>query len=184
MDEETQRQVDDLHERMVATRSIRAAQQRRLYVLQEQAARFGVTVAPEIVTEIADLRGQIRASDGELAEIQRLITRLATAPPSVLVLPDLAPYVPALEPALVDSRIREFGAALNHFRELFAVLAEQMEVAREESKEWRTSETAGRQAGMLAHREQHRAVRIAIVAGGLLLLLLVGAVVALLIRVF
>ena len=62
-------------------RALLIEKQRRLHVLQLQAARYGINTPPEIANEIADLDGKLDhrgdlLRQGEIAKIKRLITEL------------------------------------------------------------------------------------------------------------
>lgn len=170
MDDETQRQLAELRDEIVAVARIRDAHKRRLYVLQEQTAQQGILAPAVLITECVDIGVAIRAADVQLAEFRRLVVRLEQAPPSVLTLPDRAPYLPVLDPTLVNGQLRELGGAIVRMGDAIADLHELDDLAREESREWRA-----------AQRSTDRAFRI---GGAVVLLLLTIAVVVLLIQVF
>lgn len=176
-DEETQRQLAELRERLAATQRIREAHQRRLYVLQEQAAHFGADAPAHLLTESADLGVKIRAADGEIHEIERRIARLELAPQSALVLPESGPPIPQLVPAVVDTRLQAVEQAIEWMRSTIADIREDVQLAREESREWRQAERAGRQEGQ-------RIYRLLFIGGAITFLILAIGVVLIAIRVY
>lgn len=176
-DEETQRQVAELRERLAATQRIREAHQRRLYVLQEQAASFGLAAPAHLLTEIADLGVKVRAADGEIREIERRVARLELAPQSALALPASGSPIPQLIPAVVDTRLSALEHSMVRVEDAVAHIREQAEQARQESREWRQAERAGRQEGQ-------RTYRLLFAGGAIVLLVLAAVLVLVAIRVY
>lgn len=183
-DEETQRQLTELRDSIAATARIRDAHQRRLYVLQEQAAQYGIDAPAHLVTETVDLGVKIKAADEQIREFRRLAVRLEQAPQSALTLPDADAVIPVLLPAVVDQRLREMGATVDRMGDMFAHLQELIDLSREESREWRNTERAARQGGMRDHHGEHRTQRIILVGGAVVLLILAIGVVLIAVKVF
>lgn len=176
MDESTRQQLDELRPQLDARRRLRAAHQRRYDALAEQAATWGRGVAVEVVQELTDLAVTIKAVDAEIREIEARIIRLETAPApdTVLMIPDEAPRVPTLVPALVDDRLRAQDRALEWVREVVTEIRRDVAKSRQESLEWRTSETRQREEGMRAHQDHHSSIRlVGMVSGAAVLIILV-----------
>lgn len=172
-DEETQRQVAELAERLASTRRIREAHQRRLYVLQEQAAQFGKDAPAHILTEIADLGIKVREANAEIQEIERRIARLELAPQSGLSATAgiTGPAViPELLPAVVDTRLQAVEHAIERIGDAIAYMREQADQAREESREWRSAERSSRETGQ---RRYDRMVIVLIILAAVVVLIAV-----------
>jgi hypothetical protein len=172
-DDETRQQLDELRDAIAATRRTRDAHQRRLYVLQEQAARLGKNAPPEIVTEIGDIAEAVQAADAQIKEFRRLAARLELAPQSALALPDTDAVIPELLPAVVDARLRALDRANERFEEALSQLWSQGERSAADSRDWRRD-----------HHGEHWTLRIVLVGGAVVLLVLVIGVVVIAIKVF
>ena len=183
-DEETQRQLSELDMSITATARIRDAHQRRLYVLQEQAAQYGIEAPAHLVTESIDLGVKLKAADEQIREFRRLAARLEQAPQSALTLPDADAVIPELLPAVVDARLRGLDRANERIEDAIDQLWRHGELAAAESREWRRSERAARQDGMRDHHGEHRMLRIVIIGGAVVLLILAIGVVLIAVKVF
>lgn len=99
---------------------VREAHTRRLHILEEQAALYGIAAPPHILIEIEDLRGKIQ-------DINRQLAELATTQPAGSGLPRPAPrprqQIPADEetaPVPPDGQSRREQAELLGLRESLA----------------------------------------------------------------
>lgn len=163
-DSETQRQIEELRTREQSQQRVRDAHQRRLYVLQEQAAQFGKRAPAELVIEIADTGTAIQALDEELREIKRLHARLALAPTSALQLPDGPSGIPQLVPAIVDTRLQALEVGQARLEGTLGSVLDLVEITREESREYRQSERLSRIEGQRTHRLIYGLVALAFIA--------------------
>lgn len=151
-DDETRRQLDELRDYDLAEQRIRDAHQRRLYVLQEQAAKLGRGAPPELVIEITDIAEQVRVQDERLREVRAKIAKLELAPQSALAVPPGPAVIPELIPAVVDTRLQALELGQARLESTVAGIGEQVELSREESREWRSAERSERRESQRTHR--------------------------------
>jgi hypothetical protein len=188
VDAETERQLnEELRPELESKKRQRRAHQRNRDGLQEQAARFGRKAVPiHIASEIEDVGATIRTLDAEIRELETRIIYLETtpAPETVLVIPDQAPHIPALAPALVDARLRAQDQMLAWMKEIIGSIRQDQALAHEETVAYRLAETQDRKEGTRLHQEQHRTIRYVVIGLVVLGSIIVIAIVVLFVQVF
>jgi chromosome segregation ATPase len=184
VDDETQRQIDELLEEHTAREKEQRATRRRLAVLREQAAIAGRDAPAHVVTEIEDLEKKTARLTSDLREIKRNLSRL-TASASTAALfsvssdelrqPERAVAVLAAQLPALYRMLQEIQERFIEYR---AAVDERLEAIEKASAEWRQGEREARTVGQSAYR-----LAFQVIAAVLLLLLVAVVVILILILV-